>query len=162
MSNQYRAKVNESFTFELDDSDSDNLDIISLGDRTYHLIVDNRSLAVRVLSADLASKTYTILLGSNRYEVKLADKVDQQIETMGLSAGKGKQVNVLNAPMPGLVLEIAVEAGQQVATGDQLLVLSAMKMENSFLSPRDGVIKAVHVNKDQAVDKGQLLIEFED
>ncbi len=35
-----------------------------------------------------------------------------------------------------------------------------MEMENSFLSPRDGVIKSIAVSKDQAVDKGQLLIEF--
>ncbi|WP_368731792.1 biotin/lipoyl-containing protein [Nostoc linckia] len=44
---------------------------------------------------------------------------------------------------------------------DNLLILEAMKMENTFVSPRAGVIKSIAVNKGDAVDKGQLLIEFE-
>ena len=63
--------------------------------------------------------------------------------------------------MPGLILEINVEVGQEVVENDPLLILEAMKMENSFVSPRDGKIKSIAVVKGQAVDKGQLLIEFE-
>jgi biotin carboxyl carrier protein len=63
--------------------------------------------------------------------------------------------------MPGLILEINVVVGQTVKENDPLLILEAMKMENSFLSPRDGVIKSIAVIKGDAVDKGQLLIEFE-
>ena len=48
-----------------------------------------------------------------------------------------------------------------VQENDPLLILEAMKMENSFLSPREGKIKSIAVVKGQAVDKGQLLIEFE-
>jgi biotin carboxyl carrier protein len=48
-----------------------------------------------------------------------------------------------------------------VKENEQLLILEAMKMENSILSPRDGIIKSISVAKSQAVDKGQLLIEFE-
>ena len=162
MSHSYRAKVNANFEFELKEGDSDALDIVELGDRSYHIIDDNRSIRAQVLVSDLGRKTYTIQLGSNRYQVQLGDSVDQQIEAMGLSVGKGKLINALNAPMPGLVLEINVATGDTVSEGDQLLILSAMKMENSFLSPRDGVIKAVHISREQAVDKGQLLIEFED
>ncbi|WP_445724287.1 biotin/lipoyl-containing protein, partial [Flavobacterium sp.] len=67
----------------------------------------------------------------------------------------------IKAPMPGLILEINVEVGQSVKENDPLLILEAMKMENSFLSPRDGVIKSIAVEKGNAVDKGQLLVEFE-
>lgn len=162
MSQMYRAKVNESFEFELSKDDCQSLDMIEMGDRSFHLIENNRSVVARIVEADLQGKSYTVQLGSNHYTVHLKDRVDQQISEMGLSVGKGKQVNALNAPMPGLVLEINVREGDEVNEGDQLLILSAMKMENSFLSPRDGKIKAVHVSKDQAVDKGQLLIEFED
>ena len=63
--------------------------------------------------------------------------------------------------MPGLILEISVVVGQTVKENDPLLILEAMKMENSFLSPRDGVIKSIAAIKGDAVDKGQLLIEFE-
>ena len=64
--------------------------------------------------------------------------------------------------MPGLILSIDVSPGQEVQEGDRLLILEAMKMENSFNSPRAGIIKSVVVKQGEAVDKGQLLIEFED
>jgi biotin carboxyl carrier protein len=63
--------------------------------------------------------------------------------------------------MPGLILEIGVEVGQIVKENDCLLILTAMKMENSFLSPRDGVIKSISVSVGDSVVKGDLLIEFE-
>ena len=63
--------------------------------------------------------------------------------------------------MPGLIIEIAVVVGQTVKENDNLIILSAMKMENSFLSPRDGVIKSIAVSVGDAVEKNQLMIEFE-
>ena len=63
--------------------------------------------------------------------------------------------------MPGLILEIAVSVGQEVQENDLLIILEAMKMENSFQSPRAGVIKSIAVSKGDAVEKGQLLIDFE-
>ena len=75
--------------------------------------------------------------------------------------GASKQVNAIKAPMPGLILSIHVEVGQEVQENDSLLILEAMKMENNFNSPRAGKIKSILVEKGQAVDKGQLLIEFE-
>ena len=80
---------------------------------------------------------------------------------MGFEVGKTKQINAIKAPMPGLILEINVSVGQEVKENDNLLILEAMKMENSFSSPRDGIIKSIAVFKGDAVDKGQLLIEFE-
>ncbi len=68
----------------------------------------------------------------------------------------------LLAPMPGLILDIVVSAGQQVTENEPLLILEAMKMENAVLSPRDGIIKEIVANQGDAVDKNQLLIVFED
>jgi len=87
--------------------------------------------------------------------------LDLLIKQMGFSLGKSKTVNEIKAPMPGLILDIAVEVGQEVHEDDSLLVLEAMKMENNITSPRDGVIKSINIKKGDAVDKGALLIEFE-
>jgi biotin carboxyl carrier protein len=57
-------------------------------------------------------------------------------------------------------LEISVIVGQTVKENDSLLILEAMKMENSFLSPRDGIIKSISVILGDAVDKGQLLMNL--
>ena len=81
---------------------------------------------------------------------------------MGLSLGANAVENEIHAPMPGLILEVSVKEGDEVAEGDSLCVLEAMKMENALGAPRDGVVKAVHIAKGETVDKNALLIELED
>ncbi|KAA3623761.1 MAG: acetyl-CoA carboxylase biotin carboxyl carrier protein subunit [Flavobacterium sp.] len=162
MSNSYVASVNDSSKYEVSPEALSQLDVISVKEDTYHVIQDKRSLMATVTSADHTKKTYDIRVGNNTYRVVLLDEVDQLIKKMGFALGQSKLVNSLEAPMPGLILDIQVAAGETVKEGDTLLILSAMKMENSILSPRDGVIRTVHVAKNDAIDKGQLLIEFED
>jgi len=65
------------------------------------------------------------------------------------------------APMPGLVVSVAVEAGQPVAKGDLLLVMEAMKMETAVVADRDGTVKRVVVPPDTEVDAKDLLLELE-
>lgn len=65
------------------------------------------------------------------------------------------------APMPGKVLEVLVEAGQQVAEGDGLVILEAMKMEHRITAAAAASVRAVHVVGGQMVDGGAVLIELE-
>ena len=80
---------------------------------------------------------------------------------MGFGKDVIKQVKEITAPMPGLVLEIAVTDGQEVKEGDKLLILEAMKMENSIMIQTSAIIKKVSVSAGQAVEKGQVLVELE-
>ncbi|RLF91103.1 acetyl-CoA carboxylase biotin carboxyl carrier protein subunit [Thermococci archaeon] len=68
--------------------------------------------------------------------------------------------NVVSAPMPGKILRILVKEGEQVKTGQGLLVLEAMKMENEIPSPKDGIIKSILIKEGDTVDTGQALIEL--
>jgi biotin carboxyl carrier protein len=63
--------------------------------------------------------------------------------------------------MPGLVLDINVEEGDELAEGQRILILEAMKMENSIVMHTKGRVKKVNVKKGQAVEKNQVLIELE-
>jgi pyruvate carboxylase subunit B len=63
--------------------------------------------------------------------------------------------------MPGLVVRLEVEPGQAVVAGAGVLVLEAMKMENELRAPAGARVKAVLVRPGQAVEKGQVLVEFE-
>lgn len=69
--------------------------------------------------------------------------------------------NLIVAPMPGIILSIAVKEGEEVDAGDALLVLEAMKMENEIHAHRAGKIKKIHVSEGAEVRAGSELIELE-
>ena len=62
------------------------------------------------------------------------------------------------APMPGNILKVNVSAGQAVKSGDVLVILEAMKMENEIVAPRDGSVAQVVVSKGAVVDTGDPLV----
>ena len=63
----------------------------------------------------------------------------------------------VNAPMPGTILAVNVKDGQAVKSGDVLMVLEAMKMENEILAPCDGTVSGVAVAKGATVETGAFL-----
>jgi pyruvate carboxylase len=67
----------------------------------------------------------------------------------------------LLAIIPGLILEVMVRPGDPVLSGQSLLVLEAMKMQNHIANHDHGTVKALHVAPGDMVTKGQLLVEFE-
>jgi biotin carboxyl carrier protein len=67
----------------------------------------------------------------------------------------------ITAPMPSKILQVLVVEGQEVAVGDGLIILEAMKMENRITAEAAAVVKKVHVADGQMVDGGQVLIELE-
>lgn len=66
----------------------------------------------------------------------------------------------VGAPMPGMVVTVAVKAGQSVKAGDPLLSIEAMKMESQIRAERDGVVAAVHVSTGKTVAAHDLLLEY--
>ena len=161
MNNNYKLSVNNSNSFEFTESDLEKLDAVRVEKSKFHILNDSKPYQVEIISTDFIAKKYTVKVNNNTYEVAISNPLDELIKSMGIERGKTKVVNAIKAPMPGLILEISVEVGQSVKENDPLFILEAMKMENSFLSPRDGIIKSIAVVKGNAVDKGQLLIEFE-
>lgn len=162
METKYRLQVNEQFDFSVAENEIKELDGQHKNNNTLHLIHQNQSVNAEVVYADFINKTYTVKINSNQYTVKIGTPLEELIEAMGLSLGNTVAVNDIKAPMPGLILDVPVKAGDVVKEGDYLLVLEAMKMENALSAPRDGVVKAVAVSKGDTVDKGQLLIEMEE
>jgi acetyl/propionyl-CoA carboxylase alpha subunit len=67
----------------------------------------------------------------------------------------------LTVPMPGRVVKLLVQPGDEVRAGQGLVIVEAMKMENELKAPRAGRIAAVHVSEGAGVEKGTLLLELE-
>jgi len=161
MDTNYRLTVNSANVFTNTASGVEILDAVETQTSHFHILKDSQRYTAEIIHTDFLNKTYTIKVNGNTYTVNIANALDLLIKDMGFTIGASKQINVIKAPMPGLILEMSVTVGQEVKENDCLLILEAMKMENSFLSPRAGTIKSISANKGDAVEKGQLLIEFE-
>lgn len=161
MSNHLKAKVGNNFEFDINSEDISELDIVETSDATYHLLHQNTSYTAKVTASNFNKKHYQVSINNNVYNVAISDGLDLLIDKMGFTSGAKKVITSINAPMPGLLIEMSVKEGQEVKENDSLFILEAMKMENSITSPIDGVIKAIHSKKGDAVEKNQILIEFE-
>jgi methylmalonyl-CoA carboxyltransferase small subunit len=82
--------------------------------------------------------------------------------TPTVAKAEATSANSLTAPMAGTVVTVLIEAGADVKSGDTLLVLEAMKMETEVTAPKDGKVKSVDVAVGDAVQGGQVLIEWDD
>jgi len=72
----------------------------------------------------------------------------------------GGAATTLGAPMPGVILEVMVKAGDAVKRGQEIAVLEAMKMQNTIRSPRDGTIAEVCVIAGHAIGHGDAIVRF--
>ncbi|MGB5462570.1 MAG: acetyl-CoA carboxylase biotin carboxyl carrier protein subunit [Aureibaculum sp.] len=161
MGSNFKVKVNNALDFDISDNEITNLDAEKLSNSKYHILQNNRPFKAELVASNFNKKNYIIKINNHTYDVDISTPLELIIKKMGFTFGSSKQVNAIKAPMPGLILDIHVEKGQEVKENDALLILEAMKMENVIVSPRDGVIKSVSVSKGEAIDKNHLLIEFE-
>ncbi len=164
----YKIKVDNKYDFNFEktqnvwqlDGKDIAFDMIEINKTSFNVIKDNKSYNVEIVNHNAVEKSFQIKVNQTIYNLTIKDKYDELLHQLGLDKAMVSKVSNIKAPMPGLVLNILVEEGQEIKKGDALIVLEAMKMENILKSPTDGVVKKVSVKKGVAVEKGQILIEF--
>lgn len=156
----YKVKVNE-FEFTFTQQQIDAADLIQTEPHHFHLLHQNKSVNALLQDADAASKQQVMEISGQRFDITIHDELDQMLDRLGFSVAAGKHIKEIKAPMPGLVLEVNVTEGQQVKEGDKILILVAMKMENSIMIHADATIKKINVQAGAAVEKGQVLVELD-
>lgn len=161
MTHLLKAKVNDVHEFEFEQEQIQNLDVQKTSSGRHHLLVNDKSVTSEIVTSDFLNRTYIVKINSNLYQVQISNKLDVLIKDMGLSLSANQIINEVKAPMPGMILDVMAEVGQEVKEGDNLLVLEAMKMENTIMAPRDAVIKSINVKKGKTVSKNEVLIEME-
>ncbi|MFM7854397.1 MAG: acetyl-CoA carboxylase biotin carboxyl carrier protein subunit [Flammeovirgaceae bacterium] len=135
-------------------------DLLKISNTHFHILYKNHTYNAELIASDREAKSFTLKINGSLYTVNLKDKFDLMLEKMGINNAGSNKPNNLKAPMPGLIVELKIQAGDTVKSGDPLLILEAMKMENVLKSPSDGTVKNVKVKKGDSVERGHILVEF--
>jgi acetyl/propionyl-CoA carboxylase alpha subunit len=123
---------------------------VSIGDRVH-----------RVIARKGASRgAYTVLLNGHRFDVEALDARARAIRDLSAATTGVSGPAPLVAPMPGMIVRVAVVPGDTVVAGQGLIVMEAMKMENELRAAGPGTVTAVRVIAGTAVQKGAILVEL--
>ena len=133
-------------------------DISKQAENIYHVIKDHRSYNVEVLERIDGNRRLKV--NGNIYVAQTIDKFDELLKSLGMEKSGAGKVNELKAPMPGLVLEVHVQPGDEIQKGDRMLVLEAMKMENVIKAPTDATVASIEVEKGKTVEKNEVMVRF--
>ena len=115
---------------------------IKIGEKVYEVEVETVTEKEGYISTN--SNYYQKIQGKNDFT---QNKINNSVEIR----------EPIKAPMQGLIVDIKVEAGQKVKTGDEIVILEAMKMENPIVAPKDGTISAIKVSKGDSVNSDDIL-----
>ena len=121
----------------------------------YSMLLDHLSFEAVVEERD---DIYHVLMDGDLYEVEVTDERSRRLASAFMAFGDtGGEVSI-RAPMPGLIVRIAVTEGQTVSKGETLMILESMKMENELKSPRDGTIHRILVSMGENVEQNKVLV----
>ncbi|MCG8388463.1 MAG: biotin/lipoyl-binding protein [Cytophagales bacterium] len=112
------------------------------------LEVNGSSYEVEMEKEVKTSKTPVLVRGGT--------KPVQRVDNLSTNASTRK----ISAPLPGTVLKILVKEGDEVKTGDALMILEAMKMENTILAESSGKVQSIKVQENSTVLQGDQLLEI--
>jgi len=132
---------------------------IRIQDKSFE--VELSSLQDRPIIAKVDGKVYEVWIESDESKSALNTP-----DSPGKNTGKKisplatQSSAALRSPIPGVILTVSVQPGDQVVYGQELCILEAMKMKNPIRSPREGEIAAVRISHGQTVKHNDILIEF--
>lgn len=129
------------------------------GTPTRLLLVDHRSHTL--VARRRGGETWDIYLDGERFDTDVVDERTRAIREMTGQTAADLGPRPIRAPMPGLVVRVAVEAGDRVEAGQSVAIVEAMKMENDLKAESGAVVSKVLVAAGEPVEKGAVLVEFE-
>ena len=122
------------------------------GSGVYTATIDGKQI---VVEADGKDGNYTAKVNGKSYKVSLGEGAAVAAAAPAAGSGEGAAVT---APLPGNVLKVLVNAGDQVSKGDTVLILEAVKMENEIKADCDGTVGEIKVSAGSVVSAGDVLM----
>jgi len=161
---KYLTQINEqSYEIEIDSTgavlvngEARDVDFLNLGGSLFSVITQNKSLEAVIDDEDGG---IAVMMGGRLYAVQVLD--ERATLLLQRRGGKVESTGEIRAPMPGLIVAVSAERGQDITQGTALVILESMKMQNELLAPISGTVSAVHVQAGQAVEKNTLLVELQ-
>ncbi len=150
------AAEGSTYTIRQDGAEPLVVDARPVSPGCWSMLVGQRSYTVRVQED---SSVYTVEMGGRTWSFDLKDPA-RAMSVSSTVAGHG--AGLVKAPMPGRIIRVLVEVGQTVKSGQGVMVVEAMKMENELQAPRDGVVSELHVAEGQAVESQDPLLLIAD
>ena len=124
----------------------------------HSLLLDGAS--VPLMAREAARGRWEIDLGGRSFSIEVLDERQARIRALSAIAGGKTAIAPLKAPMPGLVVQVVVKEGELVDTGETVIIVEAMKMENELRAAGTARVARILVDTGDAVAKGQVLVEF--
>ena len=124
-------------------------------DGVVSILMDGRSNTVHVARTDGG---VVVDVEGQHFSLDTGSRDDDSAVAGGASAGSG---GTIKAPMPGNVVKVMVEEGDEVTAGASIVVVEAMKKENEVRSPVDGIVKKVNVSAGDSVGTSEVMVEIE-
>jgi biotin carboxyl carrier protein len=130
-------------------------EVAPAGPGVYSVLMDGRIYDARVEETPAG---LVVVIDGHRFEIEVHDP---RRRARGARARAGEGVQTIAAPMPGKVVRVLVAPGAAVESGQGLVVVEAMKMQNEMKAPRAGRILAVPVREGATVSAGEVLATME-
>jgi biotin carboxyl carrier protein len=158
-----KGVLNGEFQSNLSKDKLNDFEVLEINHEKKEIILQKGSqkFQCKILKKNNKDQSFVIKINGNISIIRIVKSVEKTIEKLGINKKSQQNINILKAPMPGLILKLMVKVGDQIKKGDALIILEAMKMENILSSPVDGVIKEIKVKPQQTVEKNNVLINFE-
>ncbi len=121
---------------------------------------DNKVFEIFVLGESEDGKEIEIQINQHYFKVNIQSELDQLLNSLGFKSSDVKKVKELKSPMPGKIVALMVNEGDEVKPGQPLLILEAMKMENALQAISEGKVEKILVEKGTSVNKNDILIKF--
>jgi len=140
------------------DGAATEVDLRGVGRRLYSLLLGADSYEVDVLAE---GSRLSLIVSGEAYQVEVADERERRLRGAAHRAEARAGRQEVSAPMPGRLVAVLVSVGEQVAAGQGLLVIEAMKMENELKAAAPGRVAEVRAVAGKAVNGGEVLVVIE-
>ena len=140
-------------------SEKIQFNLLSLDDKTHLLKVGDNFFEVVVQKTD--DDKYEITVNGVLFEIEIRTSLQEKARKLLEARGETNHKMEVKAPMPGMILKINKQVGDEVLLGESVIILEAMKMENELRSPVSGKLKDLFVKEGSPVEKGFKLFSIE-